>query len=129
MMRCVVLILFALISNISFGANKTTTPSTNYTSKDIMNTACHVGCRKEGFDAGFYIQKGFCEELSIVKIYYNKKQCACLTVLDFNDVTGKSFPKSFSSGRSTPPTEQSNESSDNSYSTPLYFPRFSTSYE
>lgn len=97
-----------------------------FTTKDLMNTACHVGCRKEGYDSGFYIQKGFCEELSVVKMFYNKKQCACLTVLDFNDVTGKSFPKAFPSKGGGGEEEPAGDLS--TPSTPLYFPKFNSSF-
>lgn len=68
---------------------------TTFTMGDLLNTACHVGCRKENFDAGFYVQKGMCSQVSIFKFHFNKKECACISFIEFDDVTAKSVPRAF----------------------------------
>jgi hypothetical protein len=63
-----------------------------FTIQDIRNAECNIGCHKEGFDAGFFVQKqAFCENFAISKRYYDKGKCACLTILDYRDATGKTF--------------------------------------
>jgi len=97
-----------------------------FTMQDLLNTACNVGCRKENYDAGFYVQKGFCDQLTFLKFHFNKKECACITFLEFEDVTAKSIPKALHYGSGGGSSEEmgSEPAPQEQHSTPVYFPRF-----
>lgn len=60
-----------------------------FTIQDIRNAECNIGCRKEGFDAGYCVPPP--EKSKALKNAPQNYRCACLSLMEYRDVTGKSF--------------------------------------